>query len=202
MNTIADILVPGYRGGAVPVAKGSLIRVTDVEGCQVGDLFALSRDDPREHLCTERTRAVLNRLFPRVGQPFYTNRYRPALTFITDHSPGIHDTLYAACDPGLYAFMGAGDGHPSCHANFLSAVGTLGLDITDVPGPVNLFQNTPVGPDGELIVGRSPTAPGDYVEFRAELDLFLVLTACSYDLDEIFIGGESTPLRLQVLEDR
>jgi uncharacterized protein YcgI (DUF1989 family) len=67
---------------------------------------------------------------------------------------------------------------------------------------VNLFQNTPVGPDGELIVGRSPTAPGDYVEFRAELDLFLVLTACSYDLDEIFIGGESTPLRLQVLEDR
>jgi uncharacterized protein YcgI (DUF1989 family) len=198
MNPIADILVPGYEGRGILVSSGSTIRVTDVEGCQVGDLFALVREDPHEHMCPARTRAVLNRLFPQVGQPFYTDRYRPVLTFTADHSPGIHDTLYAACDPGLYAIMGAGADHPSCHANFLAVVEELGLGITQVPGPVNLFQNTPLGEGGKLIVGRTPTSPGDYVEFRAELDIYLVLTACSFDLDEAFIGGKSTPLRIQV----
>lgn len=198
MRPTVDILVPGYEGRAVPVPSGSTIRITDVEGCQVGDLFALVQEDPSEHLCPARTRAVLNRLFPNVGQPFYTNRYRPALTFTADHSPGIHDTLYAACDAGLYAMMGAAADHPSCRTNFLAAVRGLKLDIQQVPGPVNLFQNTPVGENGELVVGRSPTRPGDYVEFRAELDIYLVLTACSYDLDEVFIGGRSTPLRIEI----
>lgn len=199
MNPIEKVLVPGYEGKGLAVAEGATVRITDVEGCQVGDLFAISQEDADEYLCSSRSRSVNQRLFPEVGQQFVTNRYRPILTFITDTSPGIHDTLYEACDPGLYEHMGAGD-HPSCHENFLKAVESLELDFEFVPGPVNLFQNTPVGPDGELLIGAAPSKAGDYVEFKAEMPIYLILTACSFDLDEIFIGGKSTPLLIEVFE--
>ena len=197
MGPIEKIQVPGYSGIGLAVELGATVRITDVEGCQVGDLFAISQEDTCEYLSTSRTRSVNQRLFPKVGEQFYTNRYRPILTFLTDHSPGVHDTLYAACDPGLYERLGA-KGHPNCYENFLQAVQELGLKFGFVPGPVNLFQNTPVGKDGVLIVGASPTEPGDYVEFRVEMPLYLILTACSFDLDETFIGGASTPLLIEV----
>jgi uncharacterized protein YcgI (DUF1989 family) len=201
MEPISITTVPGYEGKGVGVPAGSRIRITDVEGRQVGDLFALVESDPSEYLCPARTRSVLNRLFPQVGEPFYTNHYRPVLTFISDESPGIHDTLYAACDPGLYAFMGASPDHASCYGNFLAAAEELGLHIDHVPDPVNLFQNTPVGEAGRLIVGPALTQPGEFVEFRAELDLYLILTACCFDLDDEFIGGKSTRLKIEVFSN-
>jgi uncharacterized protein YcgI (DUF1989 family) len=182
------------------VDAGLTIRVTDVEGCQIGDLFAMCREDPSEHLCTARTRALTQRLFPAVGQQFFTNLYRPILSFLADHSPGIHDTLYASCDPGLHYLLGATAEHPNCHQNFLSAAQDLGLDLGEVPGPVNLFQNTPIHPDGTLGAEAAPSEPGDYVELRVELDTYIILTACSVDTGVDINGGRSTPLLLEVLE--
>jgi uncharacterized protein YcgI (DUF1989 family) len=75
---------------------------------------------------------------------------------------------------------------------------TSGLDFGFVPGPFNLFQNTPVGADGEILRGSAPTKAGDYVEVRAEMPIYLILTACSYDLDDVFICGTSTPLLIEV----
>ena len=147
---VETVEVPGYSGRGISAAAGSTIRVTDVEGAQICDLFALVQADPTEFLCTARTRALTQRLFPAVGQQFFTNRYRPILTFLADRSPGVHDSLFASCDPGLHALLGGGASHPNCHENFLAAARELGLDLSGVPGPVNLFQNTPVRSDGSL----------------------------------------------------
>jgi uncharacterized protein YcgI (DUF1989 family) len=198
MILLATVEVPGYSGRGLEVGAGATIRVTDVGGCQIADLFALVRSDPAEHLCTARTRALTQRLFPRVGQRFITNRYRPILSFVADHSPGVHDSLFASCDAGLHELLGGGSSHPNCCDNFLSAARELGLDVGDVPGPVNLFQNTPIGPDGTIGAERAPTRPGDHVELRAELDLWLILTACSVDTGVDINGGRSTPLRIEV----
>ena len=198
MELIEKIEVPGYSGGCLRIQAKSTIRITDVEGRQVGDLFAFPQDDPTEYLCTARTREITERLFPAVGQQFCTNYYRPILTFISDHSLGIHDSLYAACDPALYQLHKATEGHPSCHENFLKAATKLGIDVGFVPGPVNLFQNSPVENNEKLYLGPALTHPGDYVELRAELDLSLILTSCSYDLDSQFIGDTSTPLLIEV----
>lgn len=190
--------VPGYSGRGLRVGAGATIRVTNLHGTQIGDMFALLQSDPEEYLDTARTRLLTGRLFPTVGQNFYSNRQRPLLAFLADTSPGVHDSLYATCDTQLHELLGGGEDHPNCHDNFLSAVKNLGLDTQFVPGPVNLFQNTPVGSDGQLSAGPSPARPGDYVELRAEEDVYFVLTACSVDIGSDINGGKSKPLLIEV----
>ena len=192
------MVVDGYSGRGVVVQKGSTIRVTNLRGTQVGDMFALLESNPEEVLDTARTRLVTRRLFPEVGQQFVSNQYRPLLTFLADTSLGLHDTLYATCDQGLHDLLGAGTDHANCQDNFLGAVKALGLNAISVPGPVNLFQNTPVTSSGTLKALPSPAKPGDYVEFRAEETIYFVLTACSVDVGSDINGGESTPLQIDV----
>ena len=192
--------VPGYSGRAVKVKKGQRIRVTDVEGQQIGDLFAVSADDHFEFLSAAVTRAVVWKLFPEVGECFYTTLRRPILTFLEDNSPGIHDMLFAPCDRVLFEMLGCTEYHRNCRDNYLEAAAGAGIRHTVVPDPVNIFENTPPRTDGRLYAGPMPTKAGDNMLFRAEMDLIFLLTACSCDIGMNGInGGKSTPLRIEVL---
>jgi uncharacterized protein YcgI (DUF1989 family) len=192
--------VPGYSGRAVLVKRGGSIRVTDVLGAQIGDVFALSAEDHFEYLSASVTRAVVWKLFPKVGECFYTTLRRPILTLVEDHSPGIHDMLFAPCDRILFEALGCEGYHANCRDNYLQAAAEAGIRHRVVPDPVNIFENTPPREDGALVAGAMPTKPGDYLVFRAEMDLIFVLTACSCDIGMNGInGGKSTPLRIDLL---
>src|SRR5690349_2790380 len=104
--TTERTVVPAGEGRAVRVAAGRRVRVVDLEGGQVGDLFAFAADDPRERLSAAHTRSGTSRLFPEIGEPFVTDRRRPILVLADDTSPGSHDMLIAACDPARYAALG------------------------------------------------------------------------------------------------
>jgi uncharacterized protein YcgI (DUF1989 family) len=197
--------VAGYSGKAVRVDKGYSIRLTDLQGSQIGDIFALSVEDPFEHLSPSETRSYNLKLFPEVGESFYSNRQSPILTFVEDRSPGIHDMLFASCSPLLYRLLGAESDHPNCRQNFFNAIAEVGLSLPVMPDPVNIFQNTPVRPDGKLSALQAPSKAGDYVVFKAEMDIFFVVTACSMDVDiqtkkgvVRLNGGKSTPLKIEV----
>ena len=78
----------------------------------------------------------------------------------------------------------------------------LDLSMEPPPDPFNLFQNTVPGSDGDFEVGQTLSKAGDYVEFRTEMNVIVVVTACSVDLPVEGIepiGGKSTPLRIQVV---
>ena len=181
--------VPAREGRAFMVEQGELIKVIDVRGQQAVDFFAFCRDDPREYLSAEHTRVGNLRLFPRVGQAFYTNRRRPILTFVEDASPGTHDMLVAACDPTRYASLGVKGWHASCQENLISSMRDLGVEGIEVPAPVNLFANFPLGQDGSLNMIPPLTKPGDYVVFKAELPLYVCVSACPQDLNETNAGN-------------
>ena len=102
MSRVQTLDIAGYFGGGIEVSVGSTIRLTDIEGQQVADLLALVKSDPGEYLCTARTRALTQRLFPAVDQFFFTNLCRPILKFVSDQTPGVHDSLFVSCDPGLH----------------------------------------------------------------------------------------------------
>ncbi len=194
-----SVEIPAYSGGAIEVHNGELIRITDIDGCQIADMFSVSASDMTEWLSAAHTRAGTSRLFPRVGQSFFTNRYRPMLTFVSDHSPGVHDMLWRACDPHLYAWAGFEGYHPSCSENFRKATEGFGWTPQEVPDPVDWFQNTPVDAAHRLSSGPSPTQPGDHVVLRAEMDVILIVTSCSWDLPVSLINGERcTPIRVDV----
>lgn len=192
------VRVPAREGRAVSVRAGERFRVVDVDGQQVGDLFAFCAGEIAEYASAEHTRVHIGRLFPRVGEHFVTNRRRPILLLDEDASPGVHDMLCAACDPARYASLGAEGWHASCQENLVTAMAALGHAPVDVPQPINLFMNAPVGEDGTLALEPALTRPGDFVRLRAELDCTVVLSACPQDLVPIN-GGAPTDLAIELL---
>ncbi|HYM95715.1 MAG TPA: urea carboxylase-associated family protein [Candidatus Sulfotelmatobacter sp.] len=176
------LVVPAREGRGVRLEAGRKFRCIDLEGRQCGDLFAFSVADVSEYASAEHTRAFNGRLFPRIGEPFVTNRRRPILTYIADASPGRHDMLMAACDPTRYQLLGVEGWHASCQENMRKVMAGFGHDQVEVPQPINVFMDVPVGQDGTLEWRVGPSQPGDTVTFRTELDCYIVLTACAQDI--------------------
>jgi uncharacterized protein YcgI (DUF1989 family) len=196
----AFVEVPAGGARAVRVRPGGRFRVVDIEGGQVVDLFAFVADDVEEHASAEHTRIHVNRLFPRVGESFVTNRRRPILHFEEDDSPGVHDMLCAACDPVRYRLLGVDGWHPSCQENLQRTMAALGHAKIGVPQPVNLFMAVRVEADGAFTWSAAPTRAGDGVVMRAELDCIVVASACPQDLNEIN-HYRPTPVGIELLEN-
>lgn len=197
-----SIDIPGYQGRAVQIDKGSIFRVVDTEGCQIADMFVISADKTTEVFSPAMTRQVIFRLTPKPGDILYSNQRQPILTFLKDTSPGRHDMSIACCDPDFYVDLGADSMHSNCRDNFYEAIKVCDLDVASQPDPFNLFQNTIPNDDGDYIGGQTLTKAGDYVEFRAEMNIIVVVTACSVDLPINGvepIGGKSTPLRIEIM---
>lgn len=194
------IEVPAGAGRAVPVRAGQHIRVIDVEGGQVGDLFAFAAADPTEYLSASHTRTATSRLFPAPGQSFVTDRRRPILTLTGETSPGVHDMLIAACDPQRYADLGAPPQHASCAENLRTAMAQHGVRTHLVPQPVNLFMRIPVDAQGGLDWLPAISRPGDAVTFEAVFDCVVAVSACPMDLNAIN-GHRLGPLAIEVFQN-
>jgi uncharacterized protein YcgI (DUF1989 family) len=174
--------IPARRGKAVHVQQGQHIRVINTHGTQVVDTWAFSAADLHEFMSMEHTRPHSGHLIPAVGDIMYTNKRRPILTLIEDTSPGIHDTLMAACDRYRYRFLGVTDYHDNCTDNLYAAMAELGLTPPEVPSPLNMWMNIPVAPDGTLDFKPTVAKPGDYVLLRAEMSVVMAFSACPQDI--------------------
>ena len=190
------VVVPAQSGRAVAVSRGDLVRVVDIEGHQVGDLWAVDATDHRRWLSVSHTRDRCERLFPGIGGVFCDQRGEPVLELAGDTSPGVHDMLFPPCDRWMYESRGMA-GHPNCRDNFLAAAASAGIVLPVVPDPVNLFQDSGPRPDGTLAIGVAASSPGDTVTLLARRDLVLILTACSVDYPPLN-QGRCSPLRIQI----
>ena len=66
--------------------------------------------------------------------------------------------------------------------NFVEALEPFAIPDWRVPDPVNLFQNSPVLPDGRYLSAASVARPGDSVTLLAHMDLIAACSACPQDL--------------------
>lgn len=134
-----------------------------------------------EFMSMEHTRTAIGKIIPKVDDSLVTNRRRPILTLVEDTSPGIHDTLVAACDRYRYELLGFKD-HDNCTNNLVAALAELGLTPPKIPSPLNLFMNIPVI-EGQYIKFLPPVSkPGDYVMLRAEMDCIVAFSSCPQDV--------------------
>jgi uncharacterized protein YcgI (DUF1989 family) len=179
------LLIPAGEGRAIRVAAGQQFRVIDVAGGQVGDLFAFIEGDVAEFMSMEHTRPSTRHMTPMPGDMLLTNRRQPILRFDDDTSPGVHDTLYAACDQERYRSLGADDGHRSCAENLrLCMEQTIGTVVTE-PQPFNVFMHVEVRANGDLVTHPASSAAGDAVTFTAQRAVVVALSSCPMDIINI-----------------
>ena len=181
--------IPARSGKAAFAREGQKVRVVNTHGQQVVDTWAFARRDLREFMSMEHTRATLTKLRPEPGDALYSNRRRPILTLVEDTSPGIHDTLMAACDNYRYGLLGCTEYHDNCTDNLAAALYELGLAPPETPSPLNLFMNIPWEEGGGLAFAAPVTKPGDYVLFEANMDVVVAFSACPQDI--LPINGEA-----------
>ena len=173
--------IPARQGRAVRLGKGQAIRIINSHGTQVCDAWAFNAANRAEYLSWPHARAWIDRAVPIPGDALVTNRRRPILTLVEDTSPGVHDTLRAACDPVRYKLLGH-ENHASCAENLKAALKELGLSAPHSPCPLNMFENCPVGEGGKLVVVPPPVQAGQYVVLTAEVDTVVVFSACPMDI--------------------
>jgi uncharacterized protein YcgI (DUF1989 family) len=197
MSTRRHHEIGPQSGGSVRLSKGDTVRVIDPEGQQVADVWAFAiAGETVDWLSASQTRDITERLFPKVGESFYSERGEPLLTLAEDNSPCPHDMLFPACNPRLYERAGYPN-HPNCRDNLLTELRVAGIEVTTVPDPVNLFQRSEPQADGRLEVLASNNPPGGNVLLRADADVLLVVTACSVDHHPTN-GGRCTGIRLEI----
>jgi uncharacterized protein YcgI (DUF1989 family) len=182
MHTAPLVTIPARRGKATVLTPGQHVKIINTHGQQVIDTWAFNRADPREFMSMEHSRAALQRIMARVGDSLVTNRRRPIVTLVEDSSPGIHDTLIAACDRYRYELLGCSTYHDNCTDNLAAALAELGLTPPETPSPWNLFMNIPVQPDGSLSFEPPVCKSEDYVLLRAEMDCLIAFSACPQDI--------------------
>ena len=193
--------IPARRGSAAFVQRGQMVRVINTHGEQVVDTWAFVRHDPREFMSMEHTRATLVKIMPGVGDCLYTIRRRAILKIVEDTSPGIHDTLMAACDSHRYGLLGCTEYHDNCTDNLWAAMRSLGLTPPETPCPLNLFMNIPWQSGGELSFDPPVTRPGDSITFEAQLDAVMAFSACPQDLLPVNgTAGRPTEAHFQIFD--
>ncbi len=189
------ITIPAGHGKATRLTTGQKVKLINTHGSQVVDCWAFNAYDLWEYMSMEASRVWNQRLNPKPGDVFVTTQRRPILTLVEDTSPGIHDTLCAACDRYRYGLLGVKGYHRNCQDNLVE--GMLELGVTPplkLPASFNIFMNIPVLEDRNAFDFR-PTKcrPGDYVMLRAEMDCYVAFSACPQDILPIHGEGGAPP---------
>lgn len=168
-------------GAAFLLNKGQRLRVISPEAEQVSDLLAFGLDR-KESLSSGRTIDYNGTINITTGHVLYSNRSSKMLTIVRD-DVGRHDFLFAPCSPEMFQTLyGYGPEHPSCFQNLVDNLAQFGIESDQIPTTFNIFMNGDLAPTGELKVVPPINKAGDLIEFVAEMDLIVGLTACSAEL--------------------
>ncbi len=169
-------------GIGLTIKKGQLLKIIDPKGEQVSDLTAFSLEDKAEWLSSGRTIDYANKIYLTTGNLLYSNRSRPMLTIVED-TVGRHDFLLTPCSPETFQIIYKNhEYHPSCFENLHTNLAQFGIMPDMIPTTLNVFMNVVVLETGELRIDPPPSKAGDYIIFRAEMDLILGITACSAEM--------------------
>jgi len=178
---------------------GQRLRVTDLEGQQVGDLVAFALEELGDRFWISNTIRLNGTVYLTTGHVLYSELSRPMLTITQDTvGAGGHDLLAGSCNAEIDRVRYGVDGHRGCVESFLSVLTPYGIERKDVPMSFNLFMNCPVGPDGRWEIAPPRSQAGDRIELRAEMDLLIALSNCPQDLNPCN-AGRPKPLGVTII---
>jgi urea carboxylase-associated protein 1 len=129
-----------------------------------------------------------------------SNRGNALLTIVAD-TCGRHDTLGGACatESNMVRYAIEKRHMHACRQSFLKAIigWGRGLEKRDIDHNINFFMNVPVTREGQLTFEDGVSAPGKYVEMRAEMDVLAIISNCP-QLNNPCNAYNPTPVRVLI----
>jgi len=176
--------LPGGWYWTTRLQRGEALRIINEAGTSAVSLMAWCAADPSERLCVADTIKIQWSAALTRGRVLYTDMGRIALS-ITEDSCGAHDTLIGPSTSASVAkACGLGVARNG-RDNFLAAAAKLGLSRRDVHACVTFFAPVRVSDGGRLAWIEGHRQPGDFVDLRAEMNLWVVVSNTAHPLDPL-----------------
>ncbi|MDB5439855.1 MAG: hypothetical protein JWM33_2282 [Caulobacteraceae bacterium] len=198
-RVLHDEVVPARAPWVHPLLKGQTLRIIDLEGNQAVDFLAYNLHDDAERYSAQDTIAAQGSIFLKTGSVLLSNEGRPMMT-VTATAVAYHDTIGGACscESNTLRYGHHTKAQHSCVDNFLDANAREGRGKRDMVSNINWFMNVPVEADGALGIVDGISAPGLFVDIRAEMDLKVVVSNCP-QINNPCNGFNPTPVRMVVV---
>ena len=194
LTMTGEIIVPPRDARCFSVPSGHFFRIVSIQGPQVGDLNLWNAHDLNERFYSGKTRALHGTHIStsdRMWSSFPAMRPMATVTYDTldwygwdKYGGSVHDVIGTRCDPYTNNLLKDENYHYCCHSNLTRALANARvLDVKQaeplVHDVLNVFMCTGFMPDTkQYFMKASPVRPGDYIEFFAEIDLLVGLSAC------------------------
>ncbi|WP_179008547.1 DUF1989 domain-containing protein [Winogradskyella forsetii] len=180
---------------AFKLNKGEVLTVIDPMGQQVSDMVLFNANDYKEKLSSGKTMDFEESILLSTGNFLWSNRSQKMVE-INEDTNGRNDFLLAPCSKETFEIMyNCKEEHPSCLNNLSKNLKPYGITIDDIPTAFNIFMNVQFDSDGKISVLPPNSIAGDYVQFVAQMDLLVCLTACSAEDSN---GGTFKPIHYTV----
>jgi urea carboxylase-associated protein 2 len=174
--------VPAGWYFSLRVERGQALRLINSTGRSTVSLIAWVEGDPSERVNTADTMKVQWSTKLRKGRVIYTDMGRVAFSIIEDTS-GQHEALVGPTTrASMESAHGAGAWRNS-RDNFLLAAAKFGLSRRDVPACVNFFSSVGLTENGEFTWHPEHRTAGDFVDLRAEMGLWVVISNAGHPLE-------------------
>jgi len=199
-DAVHDEILPAGKGWLHPIRAGQYFRILDLEGNQAVDTLFFNAADAGDRYDAINTIRAQGNIFLTTGTRLISSEGNVLLT-ITADTCGRHDTLGGACSAESNTVRYALEKRHmhSCRDSFLlqMAHSREGLTKRDLASNINFFMNVPVTPKGELTFADGVSAPGKYVEMRADMDVLCLISNCP-QLNNPCNAYNPTPIRLLI----
>lgn len=201
-SAIYNLTLPAGEGWLREIKRGQVFRIHDLEGNQAVDTLFYSAANPADRYSAQDTIRAQRGLYLTTGSRLMSSESNVLLTIVAD-TCGRHDTLGGACaseSNGVRYALEKKFMH-SCRDTFLHTLTQSHQRITkrDITGNINFFMNVPVTADGKLTFADGVSAPGKYVEMRAEMDVICLISNCP-QLNNPCNAYNPTPVQLLIWE--
>jgi urea carboxylase-associated protein 1 len=180
------------------VRSGQTIRIEDSYGQQAIDTLFYRADNFSERYSNQDTMRMQGAAYVGIGTKIMSNDGNVMLTMTAD-SCGRHDTSAGACscESNTVRFGHSTKYLHACRDNFVLEVSKHGMGKRDIVPNINFFMNVPIKPNGEMTIVDGISAPGDYVELVAEMDVLCVISNCP-QINNPCNGFDPTPIRVLI----
>ena len=196
-----EFTVTRGTAAAYEIFAGEKVQIIDAEGQQCSDFqscrLAGLEAGIEDFIDSTATRSMVRRAYPSPGlfDKFYDAEMRPLLKVVQD-SCGRHDAFGLACTARSYEERGY-PSHLNCSDNMSFALAPYGVRRKAAWPAINLFWNTWLDANHNIMTEESHSRAGDYIIMEALDDLVSVTTACPDDIDPIN-GWNPTDIHVRI----